>query len=629
MKGNLRQSLGALHTGCGLLCGWLLCAIFLSGSLSVFRQPITRWMEAQPLPAREQATDHGSGLAVDRAEAYLRDHAAGARTWRVQLPRYPGEALRLNWRGPAGNGQVALAADTGAPLLENQLRRTEGGRHFMSFHYMLQWPVLGFWLVGWLTLGLLVALLSGMVVHRRLFKDFFTFRPGRGPRAWLDAHSVSGVLSLPFMLMIGFTGLGIFATSYMPAPVQAVYGGDAQAHARFEAELASPPNAPPLASRPAPATPAWSLLLERAEALTGQAADALSVTDPGAPGSTLQVTGRAAVESASRSLLNPPGSVSFDAATGDPRQLKRPLADALSAGERLHGTLESLHVAGFGGWPMKWLYFASGLLGTSMMAAGTLLFSIKRRIKSQHEFGLGTGRFYRWVEACNIASVIGIGVACIGYFYANRLLPLGLKDRPQWEIRAFLLIWLATLIHARCRPVAQAWREQLGLAALLCFGLPLLNLCSTGQHLGRYLAAGDWQRASVEGVAWLFGLLLVFALRQSRGVPAVSRALCPRPSPAGAGRARWGMLSRVLAATLGGYSLSASAMALLALLWARLTDGPAALAVAASTVSSFVLYSLAVLWVFSVRRAATAWLGLASAAAALGLGLMALTFPPG
>ncbi|MET0126352.1 MAG: PepSY-associated TM helix domain-containing protein, partial [Pseudomonas caspiana] len=46
MKGKFRQSMSWLHTWCGLLCGWLLCAIFLTGTLSVFREPITRWMEA-------------------------------------------------------------------------------------------------------------------------------------------------------------------------------------------------------------------------------------------------------------------------------------------------------------------------------------------------------------------------------------------------------------------------------------------------------------------------------------------------------------------------------------------------------------------------------------------------------
>jgi hypothetical protein len=49
--------------------------------------------------------------------------------------------------------------------------------------------------------------------------------------------------------------------------------------------------------------------------------------------------------------------------------------------------------------------------------------------------------------------------------------------------------------------------------------LPLLNLLTTGQHIGRYIAADDWQRASVEGVALTFGVLLVVALRKLHRKP--------------------------------------------------------------------------------------------------------------
>ena len=48
VKPGFRQSMSWLHTWCGLSCGWLLCAIFLTGTLGVFREPITRWMEAVP-----------------------------------------------------------------------------------------------------------------------------------------------------------------------------------------------------------------------------------------------------------------------------------------------------------------------------------------------------------------------------------------------------------------------------------------------------------------------------------------------------------------------------------------------------------------------------------------------------
>ena len=39
---------------------------------------------------------------------------------------------------------------------------------------------------------LLVALISGIVTHRRIFADFFTFRRDRSvQRGWLDAHNVA------------------------------------------------------------------------------------------------------------------------------------------------------------------------------------------------------------------------------------------------------------------------------------------------------------------------------------------------------------------------------------------------------------------------------------------------------
>jgi uncharacterized iron-regulated membrane protein len=123
----------------------------------------------------------------------------------------------------------AAAPQTGATL---QARETAGGEFFYRFHFELRtahkgrWTIQGRWVVGVATLMMFIALLTGVVTHRRIFKDFFTFRPRKGgQRAWLDAHNVSGVLVLPFYLMITFSGLMIFHAMYMPAGIAAVYPG--------------------------------------------------------------------------------------------------------------------------------------------------------------------------------------------------------------------------------------------------------------------------------------------------------------------------------------------------------------------------------------------------------------------
>ena len=502
-----------LHTWCGLVCGWLLCAIFLTGTLSVFREPITRWMEAQPLAVKDSSAVSDGTSAARYAERYLVEHASGARFWRVEFPRYPGQALQLAWRSGSTLQQVSLSAETGEILPQGIARKTEGGRHFMSFHYMLHLPVLGFWLVGWLTVGMLVALVSGVVIHRRIFQDFFTFRPNKGLRSWLDAHNATAVMTLPFLLMIAYTGLAIFYTSYMPWPLQATYGSGPNAYSQFQSELSGEAAS---VGEPNNAATDWPSLLRQAQTSTGQDARMLLVQNPGTQKATIRVMGRHDEAHPSQTLFTPQASMLFDGVTGATLQVQKPLPETMSLGDQIYGVLRSLHFAEFGGWGMKWLYFVSGLLGMGMMATGTLLYTIKRRNKSQKEFGAATARVYRCIEAFNVASIAGIGVACIGYFYANRFISADILDRATWEIRSFLLIWLATLVHALFRPAKKAWTEQLVCAAVLCICLPAVNFCTTGQHIGRYISAGDWQRGSVEIVALGFGVVLVMALLKQR-----------------------------------------------------------------------------------------------------------------
>lgn len=47
MKDPLTHSLNGLHTWSGLLFGWLLFAIFLMGTLTIFDTEITSWMQPE------------------------------------------------------------------------------------------------------------------------------------------------------------------------------------------------------------------------------------------------------------------------------------------------------------------------------------------------------------------------------------------------------------------------------------------------------------------------------------------------------------------------------------------------------------------------------------------------------
>src|SRR5690606_33734374 len=106
-------------------------------------------------------------------------------------------------------------------------RQTHGGDFFHRFHFELSMkPECGRWVVGLCAMFMLVAILSGIITHKNIFKNYFTFRPKKGQRSWLDAHNVVGVLALPFHIMITYTGLITMMLIYMPWGVQTAYRYD-------------------------------------------------------------------------------------------------------------------------------------------------------------------------------------------------------------------------------------------------------------------------------------------------------------------------------------------------------------------------------------------------------------------
>lgn len=117
----------------------------------------------------------------------------------------------------------------------------------------------------------------------------------------------------------------------------------------------------------------------------------------------------------------------------------------------------------------------------------------------------------RLVDVLNIASMSGLLVAVAVFFWANRLLPIGVAERAGWEVNSFFIAWGLSLLHAMVRRGRAAWVEQLVLAALLFAGLPLLNAMTTPYHLGASLVQGDWVMAGFDLTCLVSGLFLAWA----------------------------------------------------------------------------------------------------------------------
>lgn len=246
MKEGFRQAMAWLHTWAGLIFGWLLFAIFLTGTLAYFKDEITHWMQPE---VQAHPLDDGRSLAV--AQNYLQQQAPTAARWFITLPTRRDPGLSVMWQDklePGKRGtfiQKVLDPVTGQPV---QARESKGGEFFYRFHFQLQMPYpWGRWLSTIAAMVMFVALITGIITHKKIFKDFFTFRPRKGQRSWLDGHNAVGVLVLPFHLMITYSSLVIFMSMVMPAPIVASYGDDSRA---FFSELFPATDNPPALGQP-------------------------------------------------------------------------------------------------------------------------------------------------------------------------------------------------------------------------------------------------------------------------------------------------------------------------------------------------------------------------------------------
>jgi len=470
MEAGFRASMSWLHTWAGVVLGGLLFAIFWMGTLSVFDREIDRWMMPMtrlPIPDRP--------ASLDALRPAIQEAAAAGSPFLTVVPPSDRQAFRLVWRQASQPAFRYLDPATAAALPDPG---TWAGTGFIyPFHYMLHIRVgqLGMWLVGLAGMAMMTLCVSGVVIHRKLLADFFTFRVRNKPRRLiLDLHNVVGVLGLPFHFVITLSGLIIFFANYLPGVLDVAYRGDRQVF--FQESLAS--YSRPKLNRPGGVASLDAMVATARSAWEGEEPLFLVIRHPGDAASFVQI-GR----STANQITTVSDALFFDAATGALLQ-QRAGAGTVTSAQRF---IAGLHFIQFRHWTLRWSYFALGLLGCVLIATGYLFWLASRR-RRHEQLGLSGVRL---VEGLTIGSVSGIVIATFAFFAINRLLPLGMtflgQERAALEVWTFYLAWLAAFAHAWLRP-ARAWVEQCWAIGALGVMAVLLNWLTTGDHLVRSVA---------------------------------------------------------------------------------------------------------------------------------------------
>lgn len=554
MFSSLRHSMTWLHTWFGLVLGYVLMACFFFGSLSVFDREIDRWaipetrFAPQPMPSFDQMLLPLLRQVQPDEEDYaanmprLHDPAKGPMTPRLELPAdefwayttHRDPVLRMGAgfgvplaKDPEGHnhihGEITIDPRTGALLPGDRLKI--GSEFFYPMHYSLHlhWLNLGYWIVGVAALVMLSALVSGVVMHRKVFREFFTFRPRKHvQRSALDLHNLTGVVALPFHFFFAFTGLVIFAGIYLPLE-STLLKPLHDAHEVAEAARTGLPH-----ERAGEAAPIASV-----DAMVAQAKrrwDARGM--PGEVGflTIHHVGDRNAYVSIFRAGSDQVAlvgqGVHFQASTGKVIR-EDPAPTAVSS---VNEFLTGLHLQHFRHWLLRWLYVLGGLGGCVCIATGFVFFVEKR--KRQHAAKGEAGS--RVVGALAVTTVTGMVIAAISILVVNRLLPADLPRRGDWEELAFWAAWLLAMAHAfwRTAPVlrariAPAWREQCWAVAGLAAGAVLLNWVTTGDHLLHTLGSGYWPVAGLDLSLVVCAVIALLAARELKRRETSGRGASP------------------------------------------------------------------------------------------------------
>ena len=511
MMQTLTRSMSWLHTWAGLIFGWLLFGVFLTGSISVFWREISHWatpeLHARALMSRD--------VPLDRSFEILRREAPDASVWQITLPSEREHALQLSWEG-ADEQRTSLHIE---PASGEEIRETEGGRHFNRFHHRLgldgDWNQTGRWIAGVLALGLLVILVSGVLIHKHIFRDVLVLRPkGSALLAWADWHRLTGVISLPFTLLIVLSSFAVNYWIYYPAAIATLYDGNAQEYRADVGQGRGRQSGNDEAGSPGPM--AQTLSVERilaiaAEAMNTPGVSQITFNNPGRQNATVEVRSRR-----DDRIAQQMDRVTINGVTGEVVELvvdRPPMFAAQS-------TLVGLHYALFGGWPMRWVYFVCGAVGTAVIGTGLVLFAKRRGARSPRLAAFGS--------RANVGTIMGPMIASIAYLWGLRLMPQAMADRTTAEVSVFYAAFAAVIVYAAFRLPKRSWVELTALLGVLCSALPFSAVLTARGDLATTLQAGDFATAGVDMAALAIGIGALFT----------AWTLCRKPTPAVNARAR-------------------------------------------------------------------------------------------
>lgn len=485
------------HSWTGISLGLFLFVVCFTGSLAMFYHEIKSWED----PARRLAIAESPVPVQPLIDAWLADTPPDEVEFvSVDFPNpyepyYYGRFSHATDDGPSEFHERRWSTASGEVLPE----RGEGlATWLLDFHRDLMWPdfmggrQIGRGIVGIAGIVMLLSIVTGILTHRKILKEVFTFRRQRSIRVkWKDAHNFLGIWSLPFSIMIAFTGawLGIVAL-LLPITGLLVFKGDSDSVIHLLTGGETP--------RAQIEAPMLSLDDVRRRPHTNSGALPVGVFANNWGDANAEYT----INYAPDTELYYYEVERISGTTGDSLPLTGLLEPAAST--RVIAAISPLHYGTYGGIALKFLYFALGIGLSAMVALGNMVW-IERRAHSAE--GSRSPRFYDRLSRLTAGVCMGVVLASVAIFYVDAFYGGAEDSRIFWIGISYFAVWLAALGFAFVAANSyRATRQLLAATGAGLVGLPFASTLTAGVPPWSLVAAGHVAAPAVDLTLLILGI---------------------------------------------------------------------------------------------------------------------------
>ncbi|TRX60736.1 PepSY domain-containing protein [Fulvivirga sp. M361] len=461
------------HTVAGIVISFALFVIFYAGAFALFRHEIYQWENPNARVQQRGELNYEKALEeVDKAYG-LDWHAVT----NIIFPEDKNPFLLVYGEfhdTDSTTERMAAYVEPGTYRVQDIKKPpTTLGETIYHLHYFRQIPVIGLYLSGLVALFFLFASVTGILIHwKNLLTKFYAFLvEGKWKQIWTNAHTVLGVIGLPFQMMYAITGafFGLLTLILLPSVLFLFEGDSSKVF-----NIIRPENGVELNHDAKPAKNITLSVLKKQieQAYPGYHASRAVVRNYGLEDAliTWKIEDGKGVTSRGSIAMYMSDGVPIDEISFSPTQKNYNFG--------VIEMISKLHFGEFGGFPVKVVYFILSMITCFMILSGVLIW---RTARDNDKYTQKQRAFHHRVTKVYLAICLSLFPAMAVIFIANKLVPMDLEGRTSLVNAVFFSSWLILLvIGCFWNSYAKQNRNYLVIGGILSLLVPLANGVMTG-----------------------------------------------------------------------------------------------------------------------------------------------------